>query len=268
MEEKYCPNCGRYVGSLEVCPYCGTKIPKHTAYYYAKYGALTFAVIGVILILLIAQNMPVPYVHIGDIKPTYNYAYVKIRGIVSSPPSLVIKSDGSSTLYINIDDGTGELSVHIYNPVIGRMAKSGKIPGYGDFVEITGEIYFRGTNMYMIVNNPAQINIKRAEPQNMTIREIKEIEYPYGNYVRVNLVGEIVSYKTTRSGAYVLNFTDGTGYIDVYVPSYIPKLYGFNIHYYEGKKISVEGAIEWYGSEMSGEWEIIPSSVECIKVIR
>ena len=267
MEERYCPNCGRYVGSLEVCPYCGTKIPKHTSYYYAKYGALTFAVFGVIFLLIIAQNTPVQYVHIGDITPTYNYAYVKIRGVVNSPPSYVMKSDGSSTLYINVDDGTGEISVHVYNPIIEKIVRSGKLPGYGDFVEITGEIYFRGTNKYMIVNHPDQISIRKAEPVNMTIEDIKNVEYPNANYIRVMVTGEFVSYRTTTSGSYVLNFTDGTGYIDVYIPSYIPKLYGFDVQDYMEKEISLTGSLEWYGSEMTGGWEIIPSNLEDIKVI-
>lgn len=267
MEEKYCPNCGRYVGSLERCPYCGTKIPKHTSYYYAKYGSLTFAVFGVIFLLIIAQNIPVQYIHIGDITPTYNYAYVKIRGVVTSPPSYVVKSDGSTTLYINVDDGTGEISIHIYNPIIEKIAKAGKIPGYGDFVEIMGEIYFRGTNKYMIVNHPNQITIKRAEAMNMTVRDILHIPYPNGNYLRADLEGEIVNYKTTRSGAYVLNFTDGTGYMDIYIPSYFTRLYSFNIKEYEHRELTIEGSIEWYGSEMSGEWEIIPATLDDIRVV-
>lgn len=267
MEEKYCPNCGRYVGSLEVCPYCGAKIPKHTSYYYAKYGSLAFAVLGIVFLLIFAQSTPVQYVHIGDIGPTYNYALVRISGVVSTSPSLVIKSDGSSTLYINVDDGTGVMSVHVYNPAIFRLAKEGKIPGYGDFVDIKGQIYIRGSNRYIIVNDPAQISIKRANPVKMNITSIKKIEYPYGNYLRVAIDGRIVSYKTTRSGAYVLNFTDATGYIDVYVPSYFSKLYGFNPEDFEGKNLELVGSVQWYGSEMTGTWEVIPTSMEDFKVI-
>ncbi len=266
-EEKYCPNCGRYVGSLEVCPYCGTKIPKHTSYYYAKYGSLTFAVLGVLFLLVFAQSTPVQYVHIGDIGPTYNYALVRISGVVSSAPSLVVKSDGSATLYINVDDGTGVMSIHVYNPTIGRMASQNKVPGFGDFVDIKGEIYIRGTNRYMIINDPAQITIKRAKAVAMNISAIRGIEYPYGNYLRVCLVGNIVDYRSTFSGAYVLNFTDGTGYIDIYVPSYFSKLYGFDAKDFEGEKIRLTGSVQWYGSEMTGEWEIVPATMDDFRVI-
>ncbi len=266
-EEKYCPNCGRYVGSLEVCPYCGTKIPKHTSYYYAKYGSLAFAVFGIIFLLLFAQSTPVQYVHIGDIGPTYNYALVEIRGVVSSTPSLVVKSDGSATLYINVDDGTGVMAVHVYNPNVERLAEKNKIPGYGDFVTIKGELYFRGTNRYMIINDPSQISIKKIAPVSMNISEINKIEYPYGNYLHVLLTGHIVNYKTTFSKAYVLNFTDGSGYMEIYVPSYFSYLYHFDAKNYEGKNLSIEGSVQWYGSEMSGEWELVPGSMDDIKVI-
>ena len=265
-EEKYCPNCGRYVGSLEVCPYCGTKMPKHTSYYYAKYGSLTFAVFGIIFLLLFAQSTPVQYVHIGDIGPTYNYALVEIRGVVSSTPSLVIKSDGSTTLYINVDDGTGVMAVHVYNPNVERLAEKNKIPGYGDFVTIKGELYFRGTNRYMIINAPDQISINRAQPTKMSISEINKISYPYGNYLRVMLTGHIVSNRTTYSGAYVLNFTDGSGFISVFVPSYMVHFYGFEPSDFKGK-IQLCGAVQWYGSSMSGEWEIVPAGINDFKVI-
>ncbi|NPA75357.1 MAG: zinc ribbon domain-containing protein [Euryarchaeota archaeon] len=267
MEEKICPNCGRYVGSLEVCPYCGTKMPKHTSYYYAKYGSLTFAVLGIIVILVLAQNMPVQYVQIKDIGPTYNYALVEIRGIISSAPSLVVKSDGAETLYINIDDGTGSLSVHVYNPVVDRLAKANKIPGYGDFVTLKGELYFRGSNRYMIVNAPEQIQITRQSGVATNVSQINNIQYPGGNYMRVKVVGHIVSYRVTSRNSYVLNFTDGSGYTTVYIPSYLVVLYHFNVDNYTSHKIMVCGALEWYGSEMSGSWEIIPGSINDMRVV-
>ncbi len=267
MEEKICPNCGRYVGSLEVCPYCGTKMPKHTSYYYAKYGSLTFAVLGIIIILVLAQNMPVQYVQIKDIGPTYNYALVEIRGVISSPPSLVVKSGGMETLYINVDDGTGVMSVHIYNPIVERIAKANKIPGYGDFVTMKGELYFRGSNRYMIINSPEQLQITRQRAVSMNISSLNSIEYPGGNFMRVKLVGHIVNYRITTRNSYVLNFTDGTGYTTVYIPSYMVELYGFSIDNYTSHKLVVCGSLEWYGSEMSGSWEVIPGSMSDLRVV-
>ncbi len=267
MEEKICPNCGRYVGSLEVCPYCGTKMPKHTSYYYAKYGSLTFALLGIVIILVLAQNMPVQYVQIKDIGPTYNYALVEIRGVISSAPSLVVKSGGMETLYINVDDGTGVMSVHIYNPIVERIAKAGKIPGYGDFVTLKGELYFRGSNRYMIINAPEQITISKQNAVSMNISAINNIGYPGGNYMRVKVVGHIVNYRIARNNAYILNFTDGTGYTTVYVPSYMDYLYHFDVNNYTGKKLVICGSLQWYGSEMSGSWEIIPGSLDDMRVV-
>ena len=267
MEEKYCPNCGRYVGSLEKCPYCGAKIPKHTSYYYAKYGSLTFAIFGIIFLLIFSQSMPVQYVQIKDITQTYNYATIKIKGIVSSSPSLVTYKEGSKTMYIDVDDGTGVMSLHIYSPVVERMAKSRKIPGYGDFVNIIGEVYFRGDNRYMIVNDPAQVEIHRAKAVAMNIADINGIEFPNGKYVRVTINASVVSIKSTTSGSYVLNVTDGTGFIDVYIPSYITELYSMDVEHLKGDYLEISGSIEWYGTEMSGEWEIIPSSPDDIMVI-
>jgi len=268
MEDRYCPNCGRYVGSLEVCPYCGTKIPKHTGYYYAKYGSLAFAIIGIVFLLIFAQSIPVQYVHIKDVTQTYNYGTVEIRGIISSAPSLVIYSEGSSTLYIDVDDGTGIMSIHVYSPTVENLAKKGKLPGYGDYVKIIGEVYFRGDNRYMIVNSPEQVTIIKPKPVKMSIGEINSIEYPYAKYIRVTLDAKVVSVYKTTSGSYVLNLTDDTGYMDMYIPLAVVHLTGnMDIEGLEGKNIEVTGSIEWYGSFMSGNWEIIPGSLEDIKVI-
>lgn len=266
-EEKYCPNCGRYVGSLEVCPYCGTKIPKHTSYYYAKYGSLTFAVFGIVFLLLFAQSTPVQQVHIGDIGPTYNYGLVEIHGIVSSTPSLVVKGDGSQTLYINVDDGTGVMAVHVYNPNVERLAKEHKIPGYGDFVDIKGEVYFRGTNRYMIINDPKQINIKQIAPVKMSVSNINSVPYSNGDSLHVTVVGKVLHYKSTFSHSFILNFTDGGGYLTIYIPSYFYYMYHFDAKSLEGKNVRITGAMQWYGSEMSGEWEIIPADTSDIEVI-
>ena len=269
MEGKTCPSCGRYIGSLERCPYCGAKIPKHTAYYYAKYGSLSFAIIGIVFLLIFAQSIPVQYVKIGDITQTYNYAVVEIKGVVSSAPSLVIHSDGTSTLYINVDDGTGVMSVHVYSPVIGRLVEKNKVPGYGDFVKIIGNVYFRGDNIYMILNSPDAITINRAQPVYMNISEILAIGYPSANYMRVTLNVTVVSVYRTTSGSYVLNITDDTGYMDAYIPFATVYLTGNNvsIESLEGKTVQITGCIEWYGSMMSGEWEIIPATMSDVKVI-
>lgn len=267
MEDRYCPNCGRYVGSLEVCPYCGTKIPKHTGYYYAKYGALAFALIGIVLLLIFAQNVPVQYVHIKDIKQTYNYGTVEIRGIVSSTPSLIVYKGGSATLYIDVDDGTGIMSIHVYSPTVEKLAKAHKLPGYGDYVKIIGEVYIRGSNIYMIVNSPKEVTIIKPKPVHMSIAEINHINYPYGKYVRVELNATVLKVFETSRGSYVLNITDGTGYMEMYIPYSIVYFTDMNIKDLQGERIDVVGTIQWYGSFMSGSWELIPASMEDIKVI-
>ncbi len=267
MEDRYCPNCGRYVGSLEVCPYCGTKIPKHTGYYYAKYGALTFALIGIVLLLIFAQNVPVQYVHIKDISQTYNYGTVEIKGIVSSAPSLIVYKEGSATLYIDVDDGTGIMSVHVYSPTVEKLAKADKLPGYGEYVDVIGEVYIRGSNIYMIVNSPEEINIIKPKPVQMSIADINSIEYPYAKYVRVELNATVLKVHETSRGSYVLNITDGTGYMDMYLPYSVVYFSNMDVKSLEGKKINVVGSIEWYGSFMNGYWELIPSSINDIKVI-
>jgi len=267
MEDRYCPNCGRYVGSLEVCPYCGTKIPKHTGYYYAKYGSLAFAVIGIIFLLIFAQNMPVQYVQIKDITQTYNYGTVEIRGIVSSPPSLITYKEGSSTLYIDVDDGTGVMSVHVYSPTVEKLARAGKIPGYGDYVNIIGEVYIRGSNVYMILNSPQEITITKPKPVSMSIGDINSIQYPDGRFVRVKLNVSVEKVFETSAKSYILNITDGTGYMDLYIPYSVAKFSSMDIKELAGKRIEVVGSLEWYGSFMSGSWELIPGSIKDIKVI-
>ncbi len=268
MEDKICPNCGRYVGSLEVCPYCGTKIPKHTAYYYVKYGSLAFAIIGIVFLLIFAQSVPVQYVHIGDITQTYNYGTVEIRGVVSSTPSLLIYQEGSSTLYFDVDDGTGVMSVHVYSPTVQELAKAHKVPCFGCFVKVIGEVYFRGDNRYMIVNSPEQITIEVPQAVDMSIEEIESIEYPQGTYVWVHMQAHVVDVWKTTSGSYVMNVTDGTGYIDVYVPFSVVNLTGsMDLEELEGKDVDLTGSLQWYGSYMSGSWEIIPGTLDDIRVI-
>jgi hypothetical protein len=227
------------------------------------------AVVGTLLLIPFAVYTETPLVKVKDIQPTFNNAVIKVKGGVPDTPSYYDNPTGKS-FYFSVDDGTGIMPVKIYDDVVKDMlAKNTRskpcIPAFGDRVEITGSLQYRGNDFYMIVNHVSQIKIFRSEPAVVSIKDI--LNYgPDNETARVSVHGRVTSIREYSFACDYL-IQDNQGYkIDVFVPKSLANLTGNLPEIKENTEITVCGALKYYTSGTTSKWEIIPSATWDIEV--
>lgn len=266
----HCPSCKRFVGPLEECPFCGADVPKKRSTIIMKYSALAIAIVGTLLLIPWATSIETPVIKVKEINPGYNNAVIKVKGIVPDIPSYYESPTGKA-FYFSVDDGTGIMPIKIYDDVVKDMLafnsrKKPLIPAFGDSVEISGSLQYRSNDFYLIVNHVSQIKIRRAEPAEVSIKEILSYKQEYEG-TRVKVRGNVTSIREF-SFAYDYIIQDSQGYkIDVFVPKSLRNLTGQLPEIKEKSEILVSGALKYYKSGNSWKWEIIPSASWEIEVL-
>ncbi|MFA7369125.1 MAG: hypothetical protein WC334_05725 [Kiritimatiellales bacterium] len=101
-----------------------------------QYASLVLAVAGLFLLYLFSVNRDIPLVRVGDIKPTMNFAYVRMAGEVTRA-AYVFQSGG---VVFDIKDGSGEITVIGGRAQAQALEAAGKLPRRGDRIEVTGSL--------------------------------------------------------------------------------------------------------------------------------
>jgi DNA/RNA endonuclease YhcR with UshA esterase domain len=204
----HCPNCGRFVGPYERCPYCGTEMGRRIAIRAFKYGSLVLAIVGVLVLLLVAQRSEAPVIEIGQLQGTMNWAYVGLAGVVSQQPSLDAES---GTLQFWVEDGTGELLVMAYRPEAEQMVAQDKLPVMGDGITLEGTLRIKEDLTYLILNVPETVQVHPAEPVELAVASVETS----GLYQKITIQGVIRDDRTPYEGLRILTVRDASGEIEV-----------------------------------------------------
>ncbi|MBU1694843.1 MAG: hypothetical protein KJ726_05365 [Verrucomicrobia bacterium] len=159
-----CANCGQFVGALTRCPRCGARVEKRMSVRLFRYAALALGTIGLGLLYLMAIHRELPVVRIGDIKPTMNFAYVRVIGTVAGDPRIFKEAGKVRSLRFTVDDGTGEISVTAYRAQAAALVEQRKIPSSGDHVEVAGSLSMTADDdVIMRLQVPEHLTLTRAE---------------------------------------------------------------------------------------------------------
>ncbi len=176
-KERYCPNCGRYIGPVEKCPYCRTVVEKRREIVYVKYGSLVLGIIGLLVFHQVAMAFNNPAVDIDDISKTHNYAYVEIDGTVIGDMNFHLK-DGvdpnklMGAYDFRVFDEDGVVHVKAYEDAFEQMKAQDKIPTWGDRVTLKGTVQWHGEDRRIGLNSADQLEIDRPTPAFVTIEEM------------------------------------------------------------------------------------------------
>lgn len=135
-----CANCGQFVGALTRCPRCGARVEKRISIRVFRYAALGLGTIGLGLLYLMATHQELPIVRIGEIKPTMNFAYVRVVGTVAGDPRIFKEAGKVRSLKFTVDDGTGEISVTAFRAQAESLVEQRIVPASGDRVEVAGAL--------------------------------------------------------------------------------------------------------------------------------
>lgn len=136
-DEMNCPACGRFVGAVVKCPYCGAKVEKRLSLVAVRWAAIFLATVGLFLLYLMARSHEVATVHIADIESTMNFGNVRIEGVVPADAKLNRSGNGMN---FRVDDGTGVLMVFIDDSTRKEMEEKGLVPHRGDRISFVAQL--------------------------------------------------------------------------------------------------------------------------------
>ncbi len=163
-DEIICSSCGRFVGALTRCPHCGASVHKRMSVRVTRHAALVLGVVGLILLYLMATHKELTVVKIGDIKPTMNFAAVRIIGTVSSDARIFRQAGRVKSIRFDVDDGTGEIPVAAYQAQARGLMDQKKIPRMGDHVQVSGSLSIAADErILMRLQGPSQLVLERTE---------------------------------------------------------------------------------------------------------
>jgi hypothetical protein len=172
-----CPHCGRYVGPLELCPYCRKVHRKRPVITLFKYLSPLLAVAGMFYLHQLGKTEGNPRVKLEQLGPTSNFAYVTVEGTVCEEPRFY-KATGSldptaGSLEFCLDDGTAQTRVKTYEDATRRVIAERKLPALGDHVKVTGNYQTRVNKDSIVVGSPHEIEILGLEaPLELNVADV------------------------------------------------------------------------------------------------
>ena len=136
-----------------------------------RYAALGLGTIGLGLLYLMAIHRELPVVKIGEIKPTMNFAYVRVVGTVAGDPRIFKEVGKVRSLRFTVDDGTGEISVTAFRSQAEDLVDQHKVPASGDRVEVAGALSITADDdVVMRLQVPEHLILTRAEVPSARMR--------------------------------------------------------------------------------------------------
>lgn len=234
-----CPSCGRFVGPIEKCPYCGASIQKRIPIGYLRIACLILAVLGVVILVYAASGTATPVTKIGNIGATMNYAYVRLAGTVTRGP--VYDADAQS-LRFYVSDDTGEIQVGAFRDVTQELIAAQKIPAVGDKITMEGTLRVRDdfTSFNLATANKVELSAPNA-----TAIKIGAIGYDDEMHL-VIVRGDVREIRQPFQGLTLITLGDASGEVDVAVSGDVEKLHGALPALALGDSIAVQGIVTYF----------------------
>lgn len=234
-----CPSCGRFVGPLEKCPYCGANITKRLPLRAIRLACLVLAVLGVGALVFAVSGAATPTTHISAIGATMNYAYVRLYGRVTQGP--VYDADAGS-LRFNIADDTGEIQAWAFGDVARELLAANKVPAMGDRIDVQGTLRVRDDFTSLNVASAAKLELVPPTPTAILIQDIgadDEMKF-------VMVQGDVREIEQPYDGLTLVTIGDEGGEIDVAVNGDLNELYGALTPIERGDSVQVQGIVAYY----------------------
>ncbi len=140
-KKEACPDCGRYVGPVSKCPYCGSTTSVAAVLRYLRIISVSLVIFGLFFLFMMVRNRGAKLITVSDITPAMNYAAIRVNGRVMRAPYIIRKKGVVKYMSFELDDGSGTLRVYARNKVAAVIACSDDIlPHKGDVVEVSGKL--------------------------------------------------------------------------------------------------------------------------------
>ena len=204
--EMNCPACGRFVGAVTKCPYCGSKVEKRMSLVAIRWAAVLLSTIGLFLLYLMAKHRDIPVVMLGDIKPTMNFGQIRVVGQVDSD-ARTFKSGGMG---FNVSDGTGTIMVFASQKQAADLVAQNLVPKAGDGINFAGGLNISDEESSMRLLSVRDLQLTRAPATAVRLADINDSHVG----TSVSIAGQIVSLTPPPEGSkrpYDLKVKDDSG---------------------------------------------------------
>ena len=167
--EMNCPSCGRFVGAVTKCPYCGAKVEKRMSLVAIRWAAVLLATVGLFLLFLMAKHRNIPVVKLGDVKPTMNFAQIRVEGVAESDARTFRTGGGMG---FNFTDGTGTIMVFISQKQAQEMVERNLVPKAGDQVSFAGGLNISDDKSSMRLLSVDEFQLVRAPAATLRLADV------------------------------------------------------------------------------------------------
>lgn len=159
-----CPACERFIGPLDVCPYCDCPTERQAGLRLLRALAILLAVGGLLLLAFAVRQPAVPAVSAGAILPSMNFARVRVAGALASAPRSGRSRSGSAWVNFTLEDGTGRLRVAAFGETAERLLPVLADAGTGAVCRAEGWLSIRAGQLPSLqIRDPAALDLK-GEP--------------------------------------------------------------------------------------------------------
>ena len=169
-EEMNCPNCGRFVGAVAKCPYCGSKVEKRMSLVAIRWAAVLLATIGLFLLYLMAKHREIPVVMLGNVQPTMNFGQIRVVGQVASD-ARTFRNGGMG---FNVTDGTGTIMVFASAKQAKELADLNLVPKTGDAINFAGGLNISDEESSMRLLSVKELHLERAPAASVKLADVTE----------------------------------------------------------------------------------------------
>lgn len=169
-KEMNCPSCGRYVGAVVKCPYCGAKVEKRISLVAVRWAAVLLSTIGLFLLYLMAKYRDVPVVNLGDVEPTMNFGQIRVMGTVDSD-ARTFRNGGMG---FNVSDGTGTIMVFVSQKQAQDLIKLNMVPRAGDTIDFTGGLNVADDRASMRLLSVRHVKLDRVPAATVRMADLQD----------------------------------------------------------------------------------------------
>lgn len=243
--EVTCPSCGRFAGTYERCPYCGTGLQTRVSVRLLRRLSLIVAFVGVFLTWMAARQMEIPLVRIQELTPTHNFAILRVRGEVVSGPFWGERGD---SFYCGVDDGSGRVNLRGYGGMVDDLKELGL--ERGDVLEARGSIRIqqgKPPSMSLATARHVTLVKKKERPPPPPVVRVADITaQQVSRHQAVRIEGTLTRVDVGRVGTSA-ELDDGSGALTVWVfRSDIRALGAGYSLLTSGAQVAIEGSLDAY----------------------
>ena len=169
-QEMNCPSCGRFVGAVTKCPYCGAKVEKRMSLVAIRWAAVLLATLGLFLLYLMAKHRDIPVVMLGNIQPTMNFGQIRVVGQVDSD-ARTFKNGGMG---FNVSDGTGAIMVFVSQKQAKDLVAQNLVPKAGDGIDFAGGLNISDEEASMRLLSVNDLKLTRAAAVSVRLADVND----------------------------------------------------------------------------------------------